>query len=290
MCGLFGIIGPEIYKVDFDIFDELMLLSSTRGIDGTGAYAAKSHTPTVNGTKVVGDTFYWRANVDKRLEDRFYSISNSCVIGHTRWRSVGNVEIGAVQPFRLKNIIGTHNGTIKSVSWETVEEGKYKSDSHAVLSVFDNFRKEPTKVLEALTWNDAYAFVWFDTVDNIFHMARNNRRELWYAINKKRKVAYWASESRFLDFVLDKEDYVMFEVEPYVHYKIAPNLIKYCGEDKTPFFKEAYTKPEAPTNVVHIEKAYKEPTTAQGSFFTYNDETGVVSDIPFDVDAIAGNA
>lgn len=215
MCGLFGMAGLGIQRADFGILDELMLVSSTRGTDGAGITAGKIHYH--NGIKrtithkLVADPFYWKWTLGKK-EAPLYDVSNAWFIGHTRSRSVGEINEQSCQPFVFEKIVGTHNGTIQGVFQP------FNTDSEKLLGRIALQGAE--KIIPTLTERDAYALVWYDHKTTELHFLRNKRRELWFATNKKRSVLYWASEERFLDFALDGEEYKKYYFEENIHHTL----------------------------------------------------------------------
>lgn len=220
MCGLFGMTGPGILSTDIDILDELMLISSTRGIDGTGlATGIRNAKPIV--ARTSGDPYYWKFEHNKE-STRLLSPINHWFLGHTRWRSCGALGMPGVQPYVFDRITGTHNGTI--YSWDFESEG-YASDSKKLIHLLNDNADNLVPFLETLTLADAYALVFYDRKTKTMYACHNGSRSLAYATNKKRNVMYWASELRFLHFALHRQDCDFWHFEPFKLYSWKPGEV-----------------------------------------------------------------
>ncbi len=248
-------IGNGIISRDLEILDDLMLVSSTRGTDGTGLAAGHGRKGVTH--KIVGDPFYWRYMLEGKAK-AFENLANNFYIGHTRWRSVGKVEQAGVQPFIYDNIIGTHNGTIQSMNWEG-----YSSDSMKLIWDINSAKGDTDKVFSNLYEDDAFALVWYDFEKKVVHFANNGWRSLFFAVNKKRNVLYWASEQRFLNYALGKkpgravEEYEVYYFDCGYHYTVPIHKVR-ASEWETLDYLERTDLPKAK------EWPKKEPTIIEG--------------------------
>ncbi len=227
MCGLFGMIGPGIARVDYKIIDELMLVSSLRGEDGTGVVSGSSHGKHPRSTlyKIPGDPFYWRTMLvsKAKIESALYDIHNNWVIGHVRKPTSGSIDQKATQPFTHANVMGCHNGGIRGDI-----EG-FASDSAKLYAYLNHFKGDVKKAFDALEIGpfDAYALVWFDVNTRKVNFLRNGKRKLYVGFNKQRSVMYWASEYQMLNLVLDRNDveYELLYLTEDTLYSVDPSKI-----------------------------------------------------------------
>ncbi len=245
MCGLFGMIGPGIARVDYKIIDELMLVSSLRGEDGTGVVSGSSHGKHPRSTlyKIPGDPFYWRTMLvsKAKIESALYDIHNNWVIGHVRKPTSGSIDQKATQPFTHANVMGCHNGGIRGDI-----EG-FASDSAKLYAYLNHFKGDIKKTLDELgvTAFDAYALVWFDVNTRKVNFLRNGKRKLYVAFNKERSVMYWASEFQMLKLVLDRNDidYELLYLLEDTLYSVDPSKIS--SKKTTEEFSREIVKPVA---------------------------------------------
>lgn len=204
MCGIVGIMG-NIGEVDLKVFRDLMHMSVLRGHDGTGVAAVpypkrEGDRPEVRLIKSAGNGYEF---MDRKAVRDLISTGHSVFIGHTRWRTVGEVNSNNSQPFDYPEVAGAHNGTISIKGTLLLEGGKYfGTDSEALWSRIDSLGLNET--LAMLDDDDAMALVWYDKTDNTLHMYRNKERPLWYVIDKSHGTLYWASEPWFLYAALNR--------------------------------------------------------------------------------------
>lgn len=199
MCGLFGIAGNLNYK-DKDVFNQLMVVSSLRGQDSTGI-AAVSEKDEVEVLKMVGPP------TDLLMHPKYDAVSRcydkKALIGHVRKATQGGISRITAHPFEADHITMTHNGTLEN--WRSAYrsggiEGSYQSDSQKLADAI-----AAMGIREAIEeTRGAYALVWWDARRKSLNFLRNNQRPLWYAMNEKGDVLYWASEWKMLALVLDR--------------------------------------------------------------------------------------
>lgn len=190
-----------------------------RGIDSTGMAAIPFPDSKV-GPVILKSTVNSIEFLDRNSVRRAIATGQAALMGHTRWRTVGEINRENAQPFEYDQIIGTHNGTL---SWgaKNLLEGKeftFPTDSAALYYHIDKFGLE--SALEKMDDRDAMALVWWERDNHQLHLYRNNERTLWYAVNKKHDTFYWASESGMLYLALNRNKVDFKKVnrlEPFEH-------------------------------------------------------------------------
>src|SRR6185503_9988407 len=113
MCGLCGVTSRFLNQAELSVFQDLLTVSTLRGKYGAGIAALpsrKNASPQILRTEWTGASLANSAELDKVLKT-----SMSCVIGHTRAPTTGSFDIKHVHPFRVKHIVGVHNGTFSRV-------------------------------------------------------------------------------------------------------------------------------------------------------------------------------
>lgn len=188
MCGIVGAAGAVSFN-EVKMVKMMTMLDTIRGPHSTGFYG---FDPQGNGDifKALGTP--WDAMQHKGW-DNFFAGTFNVLIGHNRWATEGGINTVNAHPFRHGSIAGVHNGTIKN--WRNkLKDAKYFNvDSDCLYHNIDNDGID--KALDKLTFQDAYALVYFNEADNTLNMVRNDERTLYYAYSKDRKTLFWASEA-----------------------------------------------------------------------------------------------
>lgn len=197
MCGLFGGASTHLVAKELEVIRDLGILSQFRGFDSTGLAVSKA------GKKRKNTQFsYLKDTIDSSgffLEAGGHSFLASsrvltAVIGHCRAATVGAVTKENAHPYDVGNILGSHNGTIPSLTPPTGTDG---TDSHALFRLIEADGLEET--LNTLPNSAAYALTYFDKKHEVLHLIRNQLRPLFLATAPG--CLYWASEIAFLTLV-----------------------------------------------------------------------------------------
>ena len=172
MCGIVALLSRtpnNFFSTDVDLFQELLIVDSLRGADGTG----------ITGVYDSGNAFIYKVGSHPyalithpdwlSIRNRMY---RNCVaiIGHNRKATVGKISNETSHPFREKHIILSHNGHITNFrEFENTEV-----DSHALAHLFAT-----TPVEEAIPKiQGAFAMIWYDMKEKKVHFVRNEDRPL----------------------------------------------------------------------------------------------------------------
>lgn len=209
MCGLFGIAGNGIVKDDLKVFYELGIVSQLRGTDSSGYFEVNSrhyrpHTTEKLLASAHDFTFFsWKhlesdqAKGDKKILN---NLSANVIMGHVRKATVGDINGINAMPFSVEDIVFSHNGTILLKKYH--EKSPELSDSY--LFSRDVAARGLTPVLDEVRDHGSYAIVMYSRKTKKLYFTRNPDRTLWFAVNQKRNVLYWASERWMLSGVLDR--------------------------------------------------------------------------------------
>ena len=132
-------------------------------------------------------------------------------------------------PFYLESLVGAHNGTLVDKEFLVNE----KTDSQMMFEKMETDGIHP--VLDSLDPDSAYAVSIYKKNSQIITLARNTKRTLFVAFNKKRDVLYWSSEFDMLKFALERsnQEYEIVYLEPYHVYDISIDEIK--ARNETPW-------------------------------------------------------
>jgi len=205
MCGLVAIIAKNksgfFYK-DKTIFLQMLLSDMFRGLDSTGIFAVNKYgnVDTIK-DKLVAPTFINQPAVGKFLDKMVndYHI----MVGHNRKATMGGITAETAHPFVEGNTVLVHNGTLinhKKFSDKTV-------DSHAIChNIDEKGYKDTLKTIDG-----AYALIWYSADKKTLYFTRNAERPL-YLVETTDKI-YLASESKMLDWILDRNDITKYTIQ-----------------------------------------------------------------------------
>lgn len=202
MCGLFGAIAKSnLIAQELKVFHGLAFINELRGEDSTGMFAyhrkGKGHATTYH-KDLSPPSEYLRDHIPKVFRDA--GPLKTFIAGHARAATIGDkTNVNNAHPFTHGNIIGMHNGTIRSAFKHSSEFG---TDSEAVIYNIHKYGHEETiKMLNGL--NDAaFALVWFDTDKNKLYFIRNSKRTLYFT-NDNDGVGYYSSDDAHLKIILN---------------------------------------------------------------------------------------
>lgn len=202
MCGLAGGMSSTLSSGELNKIKMLMVLSTFRGMYGSGAIVVHPGKKKTLGLSVcrteccaaelICDTSFVTA------------IANSpkIVVAHARAPTKGGNELANVHPHRTGHITGVHNGTMWQVMGQKIDDDK--SDSAAIFAAIaehgvEAFMKES---------RGAYSLVWTDTKEGTLNFLRNEQRPLVFANvgwGNRTSTVYWSSELGMLEYMLKRE-------------------------------------------------------------------------------------
>lgn len=231
MCGLVGIMGSSLTKTDRNIFDFLLWVDTTRGIDSTGVAAIQILGDKISVMKEIGtpDNLYSTYKTDFPLGALSFveHKDTNILLGHNRFATVGAVEKETAHPFKFDNLVGAHNGTVRMDSLINYDGyHNYNVDSQIIFSHL-NKNGDIQEIWD--TADGAMALSYYDKVNKTMNFVRNKERPLFLAkvINeytKKVEKLLWASEIWMLVSALYKYGITNKEIEEVeidTHYKVS---------------------------------------------------------------------
>jgi hypothetical protein len=244
MCGIVGVAGGDIGKVENAVFQDLLQVDVIRGPHSTGIAAVH---------KAGGSQVFKRALLPpdlfsmKGCKDVFNDYGkNIALIGHNRWATMGKINALNAHPFEFDTLVGCHNGTLRN-KHKLVDHLNFETDSEAL---FHNFEKRGVE--ETIKEVDgAFALVWATHNDRTLHFLRNDDRPLWYTFSKDNESFFWASERWMLQGVLARhgvEHHEISKFEKNNHYTLTIPTNVRDREIKDFFMKEVevYVPPKFP--------------------------------------------
>lgn len=188
MCGLVGMAGDISIQAKTTIFKDLLDVCQVRGRDSTGVIKITKgleygFAKQVGPPNVLYDTHTYENIIEKG--------DVAALIGHTRSKTVGEINIRNAHPFDFpdRGIIGVHNGTLRSYyNLDTYHHTKVDSEvlyGHlAANGVDDTFSR-----IEG-----AWACVWWDNREKTLNFLRNEDRPLFFTWSEDKRTMFWASE------------------------------------------------------------------------------------------------
>lgn len=234
MCGLVGMMGTGINVDDLKFIKDLAYVNGLRGRDGSGIMQGVGNKwkQDYKVCKTWHEISYllwfneWSSKGDRTFlnnyKDNFFAV-------HSRWATVGANSDSNSHPFEFSNLVGMHNGTL--------EDAKYWSQNQtdSELMFEEMNQRGIIPVLKDLDKKSAYAIVVFDRNTGELVFARNEKRPLWFAYNKERAVAYWASEYEMLELCAARNHMKLSDVvylRPGHVYRVYPYAVPVGGFPK----------------------------------------------------------
>lgn len=187
MCGIVGCCGDMSLKLK-EGFKDMLLINQVRGRDATGAFSVTSNDE-VRYAKMVGtpEILFELKSFDSQVMFGLPKV----LVGHCRSKTVGDNTRANAHPYDFDNVIGVHNGTLRSVHKLSGHDYK-RTDSY---TLYDNI--SDSGLTETMTEVDpagAWALVWWDKTDNTLNFLRNKERPLWFTWTADKRAMIWASE------------------------------------------------------------------------------------------------
>lgn len=188
------------------VFKNLLIFSSVRGMDSTGAGSVTRHPKNgkrdMSLAKEIGPFPYL---FDRKAFDKLFHGVNHCYIGHNRSRTVGEITRANAHPFMFEDILGAHNGTVAYQDKNRMEDGSsFKTDSEALIWNIQCNGIEDT--IGKIEDTEAYALTWYDRRDNSINLLRNDKRPLLYCTANSGRTIFWSSEYGILSAAIYRED------------------------------------------------------------------------------------
>lgn len=216
ICGVFGIAGNGIIQDDVRAFNFLGRVSTVRGLDSSGYYEINTRS-SKNSEKYFTRVVDWIGFVSEHTEsetakkDHTYRIMNTItcnvMMGHVRQATVGGLTRENAQPIIYGDTVMTHNGTFQVNRYH--KEGD-RSDSSVFTEEVEEFGFK--EVLDSVRDEGAYSIASYNKKTKKLSFIKNGKRPLWFGVNQKRGVLYWASERWMLTMIQETFDSIDFSI------------------------------------------------------------------------------
>lgn len=201
MCGLCGVLSPNITHEQTSIFQALMAVSTIRGPWGSGIVAVPKknapidvlRNPMITAAELAHSNDFYKLFGPKQKTELV------CLMGHARYPTSGGYELSDCHPHEAGDILAMHNGTMTHVLDLKVE--KKDNDSSLLIEAIATYGLE-----EALRRSKgAYALTMVNKAADTLTLIRNNDRPLYVATAFDVDTGlFWASEVGFLRLVLER--------------------------------------------------------------------------------------
>lgn len=243
MCGICGGMSYPLNMAELGHVKTLMVLSSLRGYEGSGAISVREQKRKLYVPTVKSELSSAELAVDPDFEEIIHG--SKIVIAHSRAPTRGGNEPDFVHPHRSGHITGVHNGTMFEIGGQRIDDKV--SDSKKIFE----FLSEHTVEDFIKSSRGAYSLVWVDTKLGTLNFLRNDQRPMiWARIcggTDHASTMFWASEKSMLDYALvTRGQYVSASIKyiipaPWEH-------ISFPLDVKDGIFPKEVKKYENPTN------------------------------------------
>src|SRR5258706_8956735 len=211
MCGIVGIgnySNSAISMYERDIFMDMLVADSARGVDGTGIFRINTKGGKVDWAKAYGNPFdlFRSEGFVHSFWEPVTSLYIRWLVGHNRYATTGSKDTASAHPFEVGNIVLIHNGTIRT--FDLPEFKEYKVDSHAICAAIDRIGIKQT----LKGFKGAYTLVYYDKKAKTLNLIRNWERPLFIGVCKKDKVVVFASEKHMLTWACERNKIFLDEL------------------------------------------------------------------------------
>lgn len=192
MCGLVGMAGDLTHQLRTTVFKDMLDVCQTRGRDSTGVIKVNKDldytwVKQIGPPNILYDSRLYDNRIDSNKE------GEACIlVGHTRSKTVGDVNIKNAHPFDFEEegICGVHNGTLRF--YHGLDTYDYKKVDSEVL--YGHLAANgPQDTFDRL--KGAFACIWWDNNTKCLNFFRNSERPLCLTWSKDLKTMFWASET-----------------------------------------------------------------------------------------------
>lgn len=288
MCGIAGLYGLNFANPEKEMFQQLLLINSLRGVHSTGVIRVDGrkaqHIRTLKAelpsweflSTDEGQRLIWSNTVDNPNDKTIWGKDPIGFIGHCRHATKGKVDVNNAHPFEFENVTGVHNGTIRG---QFPHSEEYGTDSEALYrNINDVGIEEALKRISHL--DAAYALVWVDKKNGTINFIRNSRRPLFFTFIYGRSTLVWSSDRDHLDIVVkasssintgwdaaDKTGDGYFYLKPFQHMSIPLGEAATKATIKTLDITESFTAGVTTTTYMgkgHSYKTYKNTGMIKG--------------------------
>jgi GMP synthase-like glutamine amidotransferase len=202
---------------------------------------------------------------DVRFKQALHGSMSKVFIGHNRAATKGAVNRNNAHPFEYGKIVGSHNGTLTTRSFNDLKKAlddDFAVDSMAIFAAIDRLGiRDTVKLLEnGHTSSDgAWSLVWYDREADTINFLRNKHRPMYFAYSEDAKRLYWASEHAIIKagievgeanpdkLYADGQGFKYFETMVDHHYEFSLATLKAGG--KKPKMKVTERKARDPVTV-----------------------------------------
>ena len=195
ICGLVAVISPKVQTASENkIFKDMLVLDQLRGKDSTGMFSVDKTGVSIAKSVATPTDFLQLSRVTSAIAGA------SILVGHNRHATMGAVNANNAHPFQHDNITLVHNGTLD----RAYKLPQFDTDSESVcyqLAQCESW-SDTTKYLESI--DGAFAFIWYDDVDEALYFIRNEERPLYCVMVQD--TMYLASERGFLFAALERNN------------------------------------------------------------------------------------
>ncbi len=199
MCGIVAIMGEGGQELH-DAFELLLTAGIVRGKDSTGVISVSEDSVMTAKEPFYPLKLMKTSRYNKAVSSKIGKVT--CLIGHNRFATVGNVNKRNAHPFKHKNISLVHNGTLET-DMVTEKNRTFDTDSEGI--AFSMAERDIDRVWKDL--DGAAALCWWDETDKSMSIITNGKRPLHFATVNDCKYVIVSSVPDLIKDVVKQEGF-----------------------------------------------------------------------------------
>lgn len=198
MCGIVGVLGGAFSSLK-TVFEQLLYVDALRGPHSTGIAFLNNNYVQVIKDAVSPDELAYYKRYAKAMNKTHLGL-----LGHNRYKTVGDIKKENAHPFNHGRITLVHNGTLYS-KFALFKDKEFETDSEAICASINEWGIDDvwSKIEDQ---HGAGTICFWDAKAKNFNIISNGNRPLFFSFVKDNEGMVFASEAWMYTGICDRND------------------------------------------------------------------------------------